>query len=331
MKLLSVCLLVYNQAPEMERLLNSIYSQITPEVEVIIRDDSTDDECMKAARKFPGVRYFRGQKGGIDRTFLFLLEQAKGRFVWWVGDDDITKRGIGKVLRVIKNNDISFVWINYQIFNQSEPVTNMKEGIIDKDKLLENAGTGLGFCSAGVFKKSTVDLETAKKYIGGAWTSLYSFLSAISKGNCYYIKEPIVICYPTTSEEIRAVTVKNGEINNAAFEVFGVGFANLLWEFEGTFSRKAIRKTIKGSFGQTWRGMLVGWIGGWDTPKGKRWRMFKLFWSYPECWIALPIMLMPLWINKGLFRIYKVFFSHRKFVFEERLNTFFRKDINEKK
>jgi len=110
-----------------------------------------------------------------------------------------------------------------------------------------------------------------------------------------------------------------------------VGFANLLWEFEGTFSRKAIRKTIKGSFGQTWRGMLVGWIGGWDTPKGKRWRMFKLFWSYPECWIALPIMLMPLWINKGLFRIYKVFFSHRKFVFEERLNTFFRKDINEKK
>jgi len=59
--------------------------------------------------------------------------------------------------------------------------------------------------------------------------------------------------------------------------------------------------------------------------------MFKLYWSYPECWIALPIMLMPLWVNRGLYRVYKIFFSHRKFVFGERLNTFFRKDINEKK
>jgi len=86
-----------------------------------------------------------------------------------------------------------------------------------------------------------------------------------------------------------------------------------------------VRKVIKKSFASLWRGMLVGWIGGWDTPKGKRWRMFKLYWSYPECWIALPIMLMPLWVNRGLYRVYKIFFSHRKFVFGENLNKFFRK------
>jgi abequosyltransferase len=316
--LLSICILSYNQAPEMERLLNSLASQVSDEVEVIIRDDSTNNETEllveRFSRVFP-IRYFHGEKEGIDRTVIFLTNEAKGEFVWWLGDDDVLPGGVATVLDVIKQvPDVVFIWANYRLVNDIKLAIDLQgsRSFKSKNELLELGGAALGFVSATVFKRkmALTGIDGSKRYAGSLFSNLYLVLHVISQpGEYYYIHGPVVICYPTTVEEIRAIVTKNSgsEIINAGFEVYGITFSNIVREFTGAFSAAAIRRTIRRTFGQAWRGMLVGWVGGWDTPKGKRVKMLKYFWTFPECWIALGCFLVPLSVNKLLYRIYKAF------------------------
>ena len=330
---LSICIPTYNQAEELKKLLDSIALQITPEVEIVIRDDSTNKDTKQLVELFnkkTPIRYFHGIKEGIDKAIIFLIERAKGDFIWLIGDEIILPGGIGKILEVIKNNpETGFIWANFYISGTKKLTIDLPSSgfFASHDEILEKALAGLGFISANILKRELVltDLEGAYKNIGTEFSNLYLTLSTIfqSEKN-YYIKEPIIINYPATSEEIKKITVKNGDINNRALEVFGFNFANILRNFEGPFSSSAIRQAIKKVFGQTWRGMLVGWVGGWDTPKDKRIKMLKFFWNFPEAYIAFLLFLIPLPIVKILYKIYKVFFSHRKWIFSENLKSLFK-------
>ena len=330
---LSICLPTYNQADELKKLLDSINSQITSEVEIVIRDDSTNkdtEQLIELFNKKMQIRHFHGIKEGIDKAIIFLIEQAKGDFIWLIGDEIILPDGINRVLKVIKNNfEVGFIWANFYISGTKKLTIDLPQSgfFTSRDEILEKALAGLGFISATILnrKLALTGLDGARKNIGTEFSNLYFTLHTISQSEKnYYIKESIIINYPATSEEIKKITTKNGDINNRALEVFGFNFANILRNFEGPFSSFVIRQTIKKVFGQTWRGMLVGWVGGWDTPKGKRIKMLKFFWNFPEVYIAFLLFLIPLPIIKILYKIYKVFFSHRKWIFGENLKKFFR-------
>lgn len=313
-KLLSICILSYNQSDEVERLLNNLLGQMTNEVEIVIRDDSTDEKTVELVKKYQDqllIRFFKGKKEGIDRTVIFLTEQALGKFVWWMGDDEIVQGGVAQVLKVIKNQkDLAFIWANY-ILTQSDKIAMSRsdDGLFESlDQLLELGGAGLGFISCTIFKRELAlpHLENSKKYVGSAFTNLYIVLGVItSPGALYYLSGPIVICHPATSEEVKAQFLRNGQIKNPAFEIFGISFAKIVYEFSSSFSYWTLRKVISKSFGCTWRGVLVGSAGGWDTTKGKRLMMMKHFWTFPEAWIAVILFSVPAFINKFFYRLYK--------------------------
>ena len=313
--LLSICILSYNQANEIKRLLVSIQNQYTNEIEILMRDDSTNNETEELIKEYSTkmpVRYYRGTKEGIDKTVIFLTKTAVGKCIWWMGDDTIEPGGVLKVLNVIKSNQkVNFIWANYQLYNTSKLAIdiNSNQCKINKNELLKLGGAGLGFISATIFEREMglKGLEGAEKYIGSLFSNLFIVLSVISKSNaCYYIKGPIVICHPTTSEEIKLlVTNKNGEINNRGFEVYGITFPAIIKEFKNDFSPKIIEKVIKTSFRQTWQGMYVGWIGGWDTPNGKKMKLLKNYWKYPSVYLALILFTLPMSINKILLQIHR--------------------------
>lgn len=321
-KLLSICMLTYNQADDIERLLTSLASQVTDDVEIVIRDDSTNDDTETIVKRFSQthpIRYYRGNKEGIDRTIIFLTGVARGKFVWWMGDDDVVPGGVAMVIDVIKlSTDVTFIWANYRLINGKKlaidfPVDRFFDS---RDQLLELGGAALGFISSTIINRdlALAGIERSHIYIGSAFVNLYLTLFVISQpGRHYYIRGEVVICHPATSEEVKASVLKEaGEINNLAFEVFGVNFSNIVREFSTSFSSTAIRRTVGACFGQTWRGILVAYVGGWDTPKGKRIRMIKYFWMFPEAWLALVLFIIPLPINKILYKLYRFIFKKLK-------------------
>lgn len=312
---LSICILVYNQPEDVKRLLDSISSQVSDRVEIIIRDDSTNNETEEIVGGYSHIGqliYRRGEKQGIDKTIIYLTSIARGRFIWWMGDDDIASGSIAEVISVIdKYPDVGFIWANYSIKDTSIVAIDLPTSrlFVDRDELLLLSGTGLGFISASIMRRDLAasSLAGAGKYVGTTFVNLYIVLSVITNSDRYYfLRGPAVICHPASSDEIKSITVKSGGvIENRAFEVFGVNFHNIVSHFSGYFREATIRKVIKKSFGQTWRGVLVGWAGGWDTPKGKRLELLRVFHGYPEAWVAFVLFCMPSWLNKFMYSTYR--------------------------
>ena len=343
--LLSICVPTYNRPKDFERMLRGVLPQLTSETELIIRDDSINLESEEIFKKFAdskiNYRYFKGEKIGFDRASLFLADKARGKYVWWFSDDDeMAPGGIDRVLKLIKeNSDINFIWANFIVANSGALAVSQSDKFFkDSDEVLDDLGTNIGLMSTLIFKKEAAQpfLNLAQKYIGSAFANMIIVLGiASSSGKSYFLRGPYVICHLLSGEELKTAVLtgnrtmsqmidKKNKIKNDGFQVYGINFFNIVHEFDGKFSSGSIRRILRTNFASLWRGMLVGWVGGWDTPKGKRWEMFKYYWNFLEFWIAMPLFLMPLWVNKILYKIYKIFFSHRKWVFGENLKSLFK-------
>ncbi len=310
-------------------MLTGVLPQLSEEVELVVRDDSPSGETKEVFDRLVGNKkihhkYIKGEKIGLDAANLFLIEKASGKYIWWFSDDDQMHPGaIARVLELTKKfPEISFIWANFDFSKEGNPAVKREDGFFeDRNDVLETLGTNIGLLSSLIFKReeALLSLPAAREHsVGFSFAGLVPILSVLSgPGKSYFLRGPYVLCHPTTPEEIKQITTRSGEVKNEGFNVYGVDFYNIVMEFNGKFSRHAIRKILSVNFASLWRGMLVGWVGGWDTPRGKLWRMFKLYWSFPEFWVALPAFLMPLPFNKALYKVYKIFFRHRKFAFRK--------------
>lgn len=325
--ILSVCIPTYNRPKEFERMLKGILPQITHEVELVVRDDSPNDETKKifdflVAGKNINFNYIKGEKIGLDAANLFLIENARGKYVWWFSDDDeMRPDAIAKVLELVRQYpDISFIFVNCDVNTKNNPAIVRDDGFFkDRNEVLETLGRNIGFLSALLFRRedSLPALPLAKKHVVGfsfaGLVPIFEVLSGSEK--FYFLKGPYILNHPTTPEEFKRKATKTGKIINADFDIYGVDFYSVVKEFEGKFKTSSMKKLLAENFARTWRGMAVAWVGGWDTPKGKRWKMFKLYWSYPEIWLALFVFALPLSVNRFFYRVYKIFFDHRKWSF----------------
>lgn len=315
--LLSICILSYNQPEEVERLLTSLEAQVLFGVEIVIRDDSSNNETIELAKRFAStlpIKFFYGEKEGIDRAVLFLTHRARGSFVWWMGDDELAPNAVSSVLDAILSNEkIIFIWANYHLVGNPSLAIDLPENKFFKSRneLLEGAGAGLGFVSATIFRREIVllGLKEAEGYIGTQFVNLFIVLYAITRpGKLFYLRGPIIICHNATSEEIKADVIKmDGLIQNQAFQVFGINFSNIVNRFSDSFDPIVLKRALKKSFGQMWRGVLVGTAGGWDTTQGKKIKLIRNFWQFPESWIAVILFCLPKKLLSYLYRGYKLF------------------------
>lgn len=312
--LLSFCIPTYNNPISVDQLLEQLAPQWTEDIEVIVRDDSTtaatEEVVRRWASKIP-IQYFHGKKEGLDPAIIFMTEKARGKYVWWFGNDDLQPGAIKKILATVKNEpEISFLLLNYQAFDRTVPAypNSGDFQFKDRNEVIEKSGGNLGFITVTIFEraKAIPGIERSKKYLGSAFVNLYLIFEVLSTSTALkFISFPYVHNHPNTQ----------GEVNDNGFEVFGVNFFNIGMEFKKAFSRKSLRTLLKKNFGYVWRGVLVRWVTGYESPKGKRLPMLRLYWSFPEFWLAAPFLVLPLWANRLFFRFYKIFFNERKFIF----------------
>lgn len=315
---LSVAIPTYRRPEPMARLLRSIIPQLSSEVEVVVRDDSPDNETEAIVRDLFRARedqllYSHGPKLGIDRGTLWTVEHARGKFVWTFGDDDeMVPDGIARVLEIVaRYPDLGFVWTNVQTDGSTRP-----QVMLGEDRLFERPDDVLCALTNKMTLLSTFIINKekampafplAEQYDGSMWSIMPLVYEAIATGPTYYVESPLVTNY---LEAHGAADVLNG------VQVFGINFANVLEEFRNRFSRRAIRSVLGASFGYVWRGFLVNRVRyGAVLPRAMRRDLIRIYWSYLGLWALLAGLLLPKSILASAYRGYHAFFSHRHFRF----------------
>src|SRR5579859_3767603 len=94
MSLVSICILTYNRPEYLRRAVESCLAQTYPDFEIVITDNSTNDESSKLAATWadPRIRYFKnvgnlGPTGSANRGFSL----ARGKYIKYLMDDDLLK------------------------------------------------------------------------------------------------------------------------------------------------------------------------------------------------------------------------------------------------
>lgn len=109
---LSICIPTYNRAEKLEICINSIFSQIGRDenIEVLVINnastDKTEEVILKYARTYNNLRYIKNDTNiGGDRNIYKASEEARGKYIFLHGDDDIfLTNTIYVILYAIINN-----------------------------------------------------------------------------------------------------------------------------------------------------------------------------------------------------------------------------------
>jgi abequosyltransferase len=102
---LSICIPTYNFGPFIGKTLESIVTQLTDEVEVVVFDGGSDDDTESVVRRMKPrhgtLKYVRqAYRGGIDRDMARSVDLAQGEYCWLFSADDILNHGA--VARVVE-------------------------------------------------------------------------------------------------------------------------------------------------------------------------------------------------------------------------------------
>lgn len=103
--LLTIAIPTYNRSRYLRELLSALHDQVAREsrVELIISDNASPDDTPSVVAEFQQrglpVRYLRNEENiGADGNFLQCFEEARGKYFWLFGDDDILLPGALRLL-----------------------------------------------------------------------------------------------------------------------------------------------------------------------------------------------------------------------------------------
>ena len=117
MPLVSICIPTYNQPEQFERALNSVFTQEFDDYEIIITDDSDNDEIHTYLKKnlfLEKVRYFRNKPAlGSPQNWNLALSFAQGKYIKILHHDDwfSSESALGKFVAILERHaEINFAF-----------------------------------------------------------------------------------------------------------------------------------------------------------------------------------------------------------------------------
>lgn len=262
-KVLAICIPTYNRRGFLEENINSILSQMTPELEEKIEIDifenaSPDDTsvyCKQLVEKYDFIHYLpKSENVGPDRNFMSILAaDLDAQFYHLMSDDDlfVPNSLSGLVGFLGENLNCGFVYLNVSFFWEKVYDHSLKHEMLckrsdltssklSKEQFVELVNKELSFLSGMVFNRDTVCADV-EDYIGTNWLQSYAlFKSTVeSDGNLGFYASPVV------AQRLIGETDSYDEL-----KVFGVNYYNLFkYAYEECgYDRKQMMKLVSKSF-----------------------------------------------------------------------------------
>jgi len=232
---LSICIATFNRANFIGAMLDSIISQATEEVEIVIVDGASTDNTSQVVggycERFPRLRYLRQEtNGGIDQDYSRTIELAQGEYCWFMSDDDILKAGaIQTVLDEIRHGyRLIIVNAEHRTFDLSRMVdenrlkisANRVYGPSDHQRLFIEMAGPLSLISCVVIRRDLWNARSKELYWGTFFVHIGVIFQSPLPGETLVIAEPQI-----------AIRQGNLSWSSRAFEICMFKCPKLIWSF----------------------------------------------------------------------------------------------------
>lgn len=211
MKLIAICIPVYNRKSDLKNLIYNIISQVTADdsnkIQICISDndsnDGTDEMVAGVISNNPTIDivYKKNEKNiGADKNYISCVNLASAKYCWLMGsDDEINEKGLKTVISYIEDKDITVLignrigcTNNMKFMFKDEWIKQKQAKLIDFGNLQEgiqyfnqlNSTTAcFGYLSVLVVNKEqwnkVLDYEA---YIGEAYVHVYKIIKSLERG-----------------------------------------------------------------------------------------------------------------------------------------------------
>ena len=194
--LLTIAIPTYNRAIFLRELLEQLLPQIAEarsaghgdEVELLISDNaSTDDTpAVTAWAESTGVpmRVVRQPENiGSDRNFVFCFQEARGKYFWLFGDDDILRPGaLQAIMQSLRGAEYDLVYLNPVAFQhdwntewQPDPYRRGSQVVTSARAITLYINVGITFITAVIANRDRIlalGAEPPASFVGTNLTQL---------------------------------------------------------------------------------------------------------------------------------------------------------------
>lgn len=309
--LLSICIPTYNREKYIGTTLRSALSQRTPEVEIVVCDNASNDATEAVVEELfkdqPSVRYFRWDRNmGADKNFLKVVELATGKYCWFMGSDDILEPGsIAHVLAVIQSHgELTGMSLNRNAYNLDlssrifeHPIAG---GTLQEEQLFTDAsetfvklGEYFGYLPGQVVNRARWQQIVAATDVApylNAYVHVYVIGRMLQANPRWlYVSRPCVGWRSGNDSfmsegQLRRIAIDVVGLERIARDLFGVGSAPY----------REMARSVVGNhvFAATLNAKIQG------APFSFFWHVFvmcfKSYWWEPQFWLrTLPLLLTP--------------------------------------
>ena len=197
-KLLTIAIPTYNRERYLKKCLDAICPQITTEVEVVVRDNSSSsydfNKFIEPYSSNYGVKYYVNDVNvGMDANVARLFEKCETKWLWIIGDDDILLPDAVKlVLDHLSSSDATFVRFNSPIYGKFIGI----EGFAEAMKPINAFGQSF-FLSEGIHnaEQARKDLPWHYKALSTSIAQILrvmKHLSANKTDYCQFFRDPVL-------------------------------------------------------------------------------------------------------------------------------------------
>jgi abequosyltransferase len=235
---LSICIATFNRGDLIGTTLESIISQATEQVEIVVLDGASADDTSEVIREyqksFPRLRYFRQNTNmGVDHDFAEAVGLANGEYCWLFSDDDVLKTGaIQAVLNAIED-DHSLIIANAEVRNAdfSKLLLPAKLPLTadriykstENQSLFVDVANYLTFIGCVIIRRELWNAREKKKYFGTCFVHAGVIFQSPLPGDTLVVSRPLI-------------SLRYGNYAGWVgkyFEIWMFKWPNLIWSFAG--------------------------------------------------------------------------------------------------
>lgn len=233
---LSFCIPTLNRAALIGETLESIISQATDEVEIVIVDgastDNTEEVVDSYRKQFSRIRYFRRETNmGVDLDMQESVKLARGKYCWLMSSDDILKPGAIDVVLKEMSDDYALIVVNSEI--RSADLSRLLETkclkihenriytTAEHERLFVDTASYLSFMGAVVIKKILWDSREKAKYHHSDFIHIGVIFQKPLPATTLVIAEPLI-----------SMRYGNATWSSRSFEVSIFQWPRIIWSLE---------------------------------------------------------------------------------------------------